>query len=115
MGQLDSGSSRWLRLCSSPQFSIISGVLPSVVSSIFGYLLPIVIRRISRYQGAPTRSRLDRAVIARYFFFMIVSTLIVYSLLSVFYTAIAQVVVEIGQHQSASAVLSGLKSIPSSM
>ncbi|EIW65454.1 hypothetical protein TREMEDRAFT_46183, partial [Tremella mesenterica DSM 1558] len=93
-------------------FSIVSGVLPSAVSALFGYLLPIIIRRISKYQGATTSSRLDRAVTARYFFFMIVSTLFVFSLLGVFYNAIAQVVLQIGQHQSASKVLEGLKQIP---
>jgi hypothetical protein len=62
--------------------------------------------------GAPTKSRLDRAVVARYFFFMIISNMVVFSLLGVFYTAIAAVVVQIGQHQSASTILNGLKDIP---
>lgn len=43
-------------------------------------------RRISRYQGAMTRSRLNRAVIARYFAFMIISNLIIFSLLGVVYS-----------------------------
>jgi hypothetical protein len=51
---------------------------------------------------------LDRAVTARYFFFTIVSNVIVFSLLGVFYSAIAQVVVQIGRHQSASTILNGL-------
>lgn len=65
-----------------------------------------------RNAGAPTRSRLDRAVTARYFFFVILSNLFVFSLLGVFYSAIAEVVVQIGQHQKASVVLNGLKEIP---
>lgn len=43
-------------------------------------------RRISRYQGAMTRSRLNRAVIARYFAFMIISNMIIFSLLGVVYS-----------------------------
>ncbi|WVQ86148.1 hypothetical protein IAT38_008316 [Cryptococcus sp. DSM 104549] len=93
-------------------FSVVSGVLPSVVSAIFGYLLPLIMRRISKYQGAPTRSRLDRAVTARYFFFMIISNLIIFSLLGVVYTAVARVVVQIGKGQSASTILKGFKDIP---
>ncbi|OCF35877.1 hypothetical protein I316_02370 [Kwoniella heveanensis BCC8398] len=93
-------------------FSLVSGILPSVISAGFGYLLPFIMRRISKYQGAPTRSRLDRAVTARYFFFMIICNLVIYSLLSVIYTAIAQVVVQIGQHQSASAIFKQLEKIP---
>ena len=93
-------------------FSVVSGVLPSVVQAIFGYLLPYIIRRISKYQGAPTRTRLDRAVTARYFFFIIVSNLIIFSLLGVVYNIIAEVVLKIGQHQGTSAILKGLEEIP---
>jgi hypothetical protein len=96
------------------QFSIVSGVLPSALSFIFGYFLPIIMRRISKYQGAQTRSRLDRAQTARYYFFMVISNMIIFSLLSVIYNAIAVVVLQIGQHQSASAIFNGFKDIPDS-
>jgi hypothetical protein len=43
---------------------------------------------------------------------MIISNMVVFSLLGVFYTAIAAVVVQVGQHKSASTILSGLKDIP---
>ena len=39
------------RVALTAQFSIVSGVLPSAVSFIFGYLLPIIMRKISKYQG----------------------------------------------------------------
>jgi hypothetical protein len=94
------------------QFSVISGVLPSVVSALFGYFLPIILRRISKYQGAPTRSRLDRAVSARYFFFIILSNLVIFSLLGVIYSSIAAVVAQIGERQSAGNILQGLRDIP---
>ncbi|ORX40793.1 hypothetical protein BD324DRAFT_575027 [Kockovaella imperatae] len=93
-------------------FSLVSGVLPSVISFIFGYLLPIIIRRISKYQGAPTRSRLDRATTARYFAFIIISNLIIFSLLGVLYNTITQVVLEIGRHTSAKEVFESFKEIP---
>ncbi|GJJ08472.1 hypothetical protein Clacol_002690 [Clathrus columnatus] len=54
-------------------FAFVSGVLPPTVSAIFGYFLPYVMRWLSQYQGAITHSRLDRAVVARYFAFMIIS------------------------------------------
>jgi hypothetical protein len=90
----------------------VSGVLPSALSFIFGFFLPIIMRRISKYQGAPTRSRLDRAQTARYYFFMVISNLIIFSLLSVIYNAIAAVVLQIGQHKSASEIFEGFKEIP---
>lgn len=95
-------------------FSVVSGVLPSVVQAAFGYILPYIIRRISKYQGAPTRTRLDRAVTARYFFFIIISNLVIFSLLGVVYNIVAEVVVQIGQNQGASAILNGLAEIPGS-
>lgn len=70
----------------SRTFSVVSGVLPSAIQALFGFFLPLLMRRLSRYQGALTRSRLNRAVIARYFAFMIISNLIIFSLLGVVYS-----------------------------
>lgn len=61
-------------------FSIVSGVLPPTISALFGFLLPIIMRRLTKYQGAITRSRLDRAVMARYFAFLIISNFLTFSL-----------------------------------
>lgn len=43
-------------------------------------------RRLIRYQGAFTHSRLDRAVIARYFTFLVISQLIVFTLIGVIFS-----------------------------
>ncbi|QRV84128.1 hypothetical protein RhiJN_12144 [Ceratobasidium sp. AG-Ba] len=64
-------------------FSLASGVLPPAISAIFGFFFPIVMRKISTYQGAITHSRLDRAVVARYFAFLIISQFFIFSLLGV--------------------------------
>nr|XP_019007829.1 uncharacterized protein I206_07463 [Kwoniella pini CBS 10737]OCF46610.1 hypothetical protein I206_07463 [Kwoniella pini CBS 10737] len=93
-------------------FSLVSGILPSIISAGFGYFLPFIMRRISKYQGATTRSRLDRAVTARYFFFMIICNLVIYSLLSVVYTAVATVIVQIGKHQSVGTIFKSFEDIP---
>ncbi|WRT70828.1 uncharacterized protein IL334_007827 [Kwoniella shivajii] len=93
-------------------FSLVSGILPSVISAGFGYFLPYIMRRISKYQGATTRSRLDRAVTARYFFFMIICNLVIYSLLSVVYTAVATVIVQVGKHQSVKEIFKSFEDIP---
>ena len=76
----------WSR--SSPaSFNIISGVLPPAVSAFFGFFLPIMMRWLSRYQGALTHSRLDRAVVARYFAFLVISQLIIFTLIGVIFSA----------------------------
>lgn len=72
---------------SSPgTFTFISGVLPPAVSALFGFFLPIVMRWLSQYQGALTHSRLDRAVVARYFAFLVISQLVVFTLIGVIFS-----------------------------
>lgn len=114
-------------------FSIVSGVLPSAIAALFGYLLPIIMRRLSKYQGATTRSRLDRAVMARYFAFLIISNFIIFSLLGVVWckrwqlslcrghrwlweciAAVAQIIAEAGKHKSFKEIMDGLTDFPNS-
>ncbi|KAF8526059.1 DUF221-domain-containing protein [Hysterangium stoloniferum] len=78
-------------------FALVSGVAPPSVSAIFGYFFPMVMRWLSRYQGGVTQSRLDRAVIARYFAFMIISQLIIFTLIGVAFNAGEQIVRQIGK------------------
>ncbi|KAI0302360.1 DUF221-domain-containing protein [Multifurca ochricompacta] len=73
---------RWAQ--SSPSlFNFVSGVLPPAVSAFFGFFLPIIIRWLLQYMGALTQSRLDRAVVARYFAFLVISQLIIFTLIGV--------------------------------
>jgi calcium permeable stress-gated cation channel len=67
-------------------FDFISGVLPPAVSAIFGFFLPIIMRKLTRYMGALTHSRTDRAVIARYFAFLVISQLIIFTLIGVIFS-----------------------------
>jgi hypothetical protein len=50
-------------------FALVSGVLPPAISGIFGFFLPIIMRKLTKFMGTLTHSKLDRAVIARYFAF----------------------------------------------
>ena len=43
-------------------------------------------RWLSQYQGALTQSRLDRAVIARYFAFLVISQLVIFTLIGVMFS-----------------------------
>jgi hypothetical protein len=72
---------------SPTSFNIVSGVLPPAVSAFFGFFLPILMRWLSQYQGALTQSRLDRAVVARYFAFLVISQLIIFTLFGVGFSA----------------------------
>ena len=75
-----------LQSSSKDSFTLISGVLPPAVSALFGWILPQVMRWLSKYQGAITRSRLDRAVVARYFAFLLISQLFIFTLIGVIFS-----------------------------
>ncbi|KAF9650988.1 DUF221-domain-containing protein [Thelephora ganbajun] len=92
-------------------FTYVSGVLPPAVSALFGYLLPHVFRWLSKYQGATTHSRLDRAVIARYYGFLVISQLIIFTLIGVIFISIKNIVEAVGK-KSAKDIFNSLNTLP---
>ncbi|KIJ65940.1 hypothetical protein HYDPIDRAFT_87248 [Hydnomerulius pinastri MD-312] len=103
--------SKWSK-ASPGSFAFVSGVLPPAVSALFGFFLPIVMRWLSRFQGAQTHSRLDRAVVARYFAFLVISQLVIFTLIGVGFIATEQVVNEIGEHTSFQDIIDNLHTLP---
>ncbi|TFY61331.1 hypothetical protein EVJ58_g4587 [Rhodofomes roseus] len=93
-------------------FAVISGVLPPAVSALFGYVLPIVMRWLTKYMGAYTHSRLDRAVVARYFAFLVISQLIIFTLIGVMFNSVTQIVNQIGHHKSFKEIIENLDDLP---
>lgn len=87
-------------------FALVNGILPPTISAIFGYFLPKIMRWLSRYQGAITHSRLDRAVVARYFAFLVISQLFIFSLLGVGFQLVTQIVNEARSNTSVWEILS---------
>ncbi|PBK74192.1 DUF221-domain-containing protein [Armillaria solidipes] len=93
-------------------FAFVSGVVPPAVSGFFGFFLPKIMRWLSQYMGGLTHARLDRAVVARYFAFTIISQLIIFTLIGVAFNSISQVVSLIGDHASAREILNNLHRLP---
>ncbi|KAF7351143.1 DUF221-domain-containing protein [Mycena sanguinolenta] len=93
-------------------FNIVSGILPPAVSGIFGFFLPIIMRRLSQYMGALTHSRLDRAVVARYFSFMVISQLFIFTLIGVMFRSVEQVIIAIGGKKSFNDIINNLHELP---
>lgn len=106
--------SNWA-LASPGSFAFVSGVAPPTISALFGFFLPIVMRWLSKFQGALTHSRLDRAVVARYFAFLVISQLIIFTLIGVGFIAAEQIVTEIGQHTSFQDIINNLHTLPSTI
>ncbi|EGO00856.1 hypothetical protein SERLA73DRAFT_50768, partial [Serpula lacrymans var. lacrymans S7.3] len=94
-------------------FAVISGVLPPAVSALFAFFLPIVMRWVSRWQGALTQSRLDRAVVARYFAFLVISQLVIFTLIGVGFNSVQEIILEIGEHHSFQDIINNLHTLPS--
>jgi hypothetical protein len=92
-------------------FALVNGILPPTISAIFGWILPRIMRWLSRYQGAITHSRLDRAVVARYFAFLIISQLFIFSLLGVGFQLITQIVISVQNQASVWDILKSTKGI----
>ncbi|VDC00357.1 unnamed protein product, partial [Peniophora sp. CBMAI 1063] len=96
-------------------FAFVSGVAPPAISAIFGFFLPRLMRAISEYQGALTHSRLDRAIVARYFAFLVISQLVIFTLIGVGFNAVSQIVSEIGKHKSFQDIINSLDTLPATI
>ncbi|PWN37890.1 DUF221-domain-containing protein [Meira miltonrushii] len=90
-------------------FSLVAGLLPPAISGVMGYFLPILMRKIAKYRGEQTRTKLDKVVTGQFFGFLIISQFIFFSLIGVFITSIATVVGEIVKHSSGSEIFDTLR------
>ncbi|KAG6850847.1 hypothetical protein H0H93_007465 [Arthromyces matolae] len=96
-------------------FAFISGVLPPAVSGIFGFFLPILMRWLTQFMGALTHSKLDRAVIARYFSFLVISQLVIFTLIGVIFNSVREIVIEIGEKASFQDIINHLSTLPATV
>lgn len=95
---------------SSPNtFAIVSGIAPPILAVLLQLILPMIIRSICKWQGALTHTRLDRAVFARYFFFLVITQFIAIALLGMIFSIVADIV---NQNGKGSFVLSEVKQLP---
>jgi len=69
-------------------------------------------RWLTKYMAALTRSKLDRAVVARYFSFLIISQLIVFTLIGVIFSSVQQIVIQIGKKASLKEIIDNLNGLP---
>ncbi|KAL1745047.1 hypothetical protein HDZ31DRAFT_37333 [Schizophyllum fasciatum] len=96
---------------SEGSFNFVSGVLPPTVSALFGFFLPIMMRKLTRYMGALTHSRLDRAVVARYYAFLVISQLVIFTLIGVIFNCVKEIVRQVGK-KSFSEIIHNLDTLP---
>lgn len=93
-------------------FALVNGILPPTVSSFFGWVLPKIMRWLSEYQGAITQTRLDRAVVQRYFAFLVISQLLIFSLLGVLIKLAQKTYDNIQEHKSFMEIIQNIQVLP---
>ncbi|KAJ7188651.1 hypothetical protein C8R46DRAFT_1055401 [Mycena filopes] len=97
---------------SSATYAIVSGVVPPAVSGLFTVFLPRIMRWLGKYQGALTHAHLDRAVVARYFAFLVISQLIVFTLIGVIINSVTELIELIGKHATSKEIIANLDKLP---
>lgn len=94
-------------------FSAVQGVLPPILSMLLQLFLPAILRKLARFQAATTTSKLDRDVMARFFAFNFITQFIIFSLLGVAFSLIANIVVDAGEREALSKIVAEFRRLPS--
>lgn len=69
-------------------------------------------RALARFQAATTHQKLDRAVFSRYFTFLAATQFLIFSLLGVVFTTIAEIVLEVGKKESFANIFHNFNKLP---
>ncbi|PWN43269.1 DUF221-domain-containing protein [Ceraceosorus guamensis] len=85
---------------SAATFQGVAALVPPAISGLFGYFLPILMRRIAKYRGTTTRTRLDRIITSQYFAFLVISQFLIFTLVGVAISVIVGLINRVGQHES---------------
>jgi calcium permeable stress-gated cation channel len=70
----------------------ISGVLPPLVIAILMSLVPMILRTLSTYSGAPLKTIVERLTLSQYFFFLIFNVLVVVTISGSIVTSISNII-----------------------
>jgi len=98
---------------SPTSFMIVIMVVPPIAYKIFMLLLGSIIRRLSRYQGAPTQSQLQGSLLARAFALVIIVELIIFTFIGVVFNSITQIIHQTRHHGSLRYIMNNIDKLPS--
>ncbi|MBW0516954.1 hypothetical protein O181_056669 [Austropuccinia psidii MF-1] len=99
-------------IASPTTFSAFAGIAPPLLSTLLQLALPVIMRALTKFQAATTYQKLDRAVLSRYFTFLTLSQFLIFSLLGVVFSTVAEVIAEIGQKQSFFKIIHRFNQLP---
>lgn len=99
-------------IASPSTFSAFAGIAPPLLSTLLQLALPVIMRALARFQAATTHQKLDRAVFSRYFAFLAGTQFLIFSLLGVVFTTVAEIIVEVGKKESFSNILKNFNNLP---
>lgn len=93
-------------------FSAVAGILPPLLSIILQLILPMIMRALSKYQGATTHTKAARDTLGRYYFFLVVTNLLIFSLVGIIFNMVASI---IAAHGNGDFVLNELSEFPKTL
>ncbi|KAK9463808.1 uncharacterized protein V1516DRAFT_668757 [Lipomyces oligophaga] len=73
-------------------FSFVQGFLSPLVTSLLFMILPVLMRRMSEYQGAFTKSSRERKTLRKLYIFFVFNNLFVFTIFGVAWSAITQII-----------------------
>lgn len=73
---------RW-QSTSPNTFAAVSGVVPPLITFCFAYMLPMIMRKIAKYQCVRTWQSRDRALLSQYFVFLVLTQFVIFSSISI--------------------------------
>ncbi|KAH9939550.1 DUF221-domain-containing protein [Amylocystis lapponica] len=82
----------WICKLPSVVVGIITGILPPVLLAVLMMLLPIILRLLSRFEGTPQRTAVERSLMSRYFLFLVIHSFLIVTLSSGIIAALPQLV-----------------------
>lgn len=86
----------------STAFAIIQGVLSPIVTTLIFLVLPMIMRRLAQWQGKVTKNARERSVVKKMYIFFFFNNFLVFTLMSVVWNVVTQVVGIVNSNKSMS-------------
>lgn len=86
----------------STLFAILQGVLSPVVTTLIFLVLPMIMRKLSQWQGKVTKNGRERSVVKKMYIFFFFNNFLVFTLMSVVWNVVTQIIGIVNSDKSTS-------------
>ncbi|KAG9300270.1 hypothetical protein G9A89_011343 [Geosiphon pyriformis] len=74
--------------------ALIQGSLPTLAVSVFNALLPVILDYLSKVQGLQARSLIELSTLSKFFFFLLVNVLLIFTIAGTLFKALEEIITE---------------------